>query len=165
MTARPLTHSDDAESASSRKARLIFQLSDLSRANPMSATIFIDGEASTTGLQIRDKLKGVSGLRLASLPPEARKDAAAKQKLYGDVDVVILCLPDEAAKEAARLIDAMGGGGVDPSTSPFSLPHLSPSASPHHLPPLLPPLPPPSPPPPPPPSRQLIAEIRKLSYA
>jgi N-acetyl-gamma-glutamyl-phosphate reductase len=74
----------------------------------MSATIFIDGEAGTTGLQIRDKLAGVSGLKLASLPPAARKDAAAKQKLYGEVDVVILCLPDEAAKEAAHLIDVMG---------------------------------------------------------
>ena len=74
----------------------------------MSATIFIDGEAGTTGLQIRDKLKDVSGLKLASLAPEARKDTAAKQKLYGEVDVVILCLPDEAAKEAARLIDGMG---------------------------------------------------------
>jgi len=74
----------------------------------MSATIFIDGEAGTTGLQIGGKLKGVSGIRLVSLPPEARKDAAAKQKLYGDVDVVILCLPDEAAKEAAHLIAGMG---------------------------------------------------------
>jgi N-acetyl-gamma-glutamyl-phosphate reductase len=74
----------------------------------MAAKIFIDGEAGTTGLQIRDKLAGVSGLELLSPPPEARKDAAAKQKLYGEVDVVILCLPDGAAKEAARLIDAMG---------------------------------------------------------
>jgi len=75
----------------------------------MSAKIFIDGEAGTTGLQIRDKLEGVSGLELLSLPPEARKDAAAKQKLYRQADVVILCLPDEAAEEAARLIGAMGG--------------------------------------------------------
>jgi N-acetyl-gamma-glutamyl-phosphate reductase len=74
----------------------------------MSATIFIDGEAGTTGLQIRDKLNGVSGLRLLRLPPKARKDAAAKQELYGEADVVILCVPDEAAREAAHLIEAMG---------------------------------------------------------
>ncbi len=73
-----------------------------------AATIFIDGEAGTTGLQIRDKLAGVAGLRFASLSAEARKDPEAKRQVYSQADVVILCLPDEAAKEAARLIDAMG---------------------------------------------------------
>jgi N-acetyl-gamma-glutamyl-phosphate reductase len=74
----------------------------------MTATIFIDGEAGTTGLQIRDKLAALPGVALRSLPAEARKDAAAKQRLLAEVDLAILCLPDEAARQSAGLIESLG---------------------------------------------------------
>ena len=74
----------------------------------MTTKIFIDGEAGTTGLQIREKLAGQPGIELVSLPAADRKNVDAKRELLGQIDITILCLPDEAAKEAAHLIADMG---------------------------------------------------------
>jgi N-acetyl-gamma-glutamyl-phosphate reductase len=83
----------------------------------MIPKVFIDGEAGTTGLQIRDRLATRRDLDLLAIAPERRKDTDARAELLNAADVVILCLPDDAAREALGLINVDRVKVIDASTA------------------------------------------------
>src|SRR5689334_17669631 len=83
----------------------------------MAARIFIDGAAGTTGLEIRERLAERADLTLIQLSEADRKSTRARREALNDADLVILCLPDESAREAVTLVENPAVRIIDASTA------------------------------------------------
>jgi N-acetyl-gamma-glutamyl-phosphate reductase len=88
----------------------------------MAPKIFIDGEHGTTGLQIVSRLQERSDIELMSMPVEQRRDPAVRTRFLREADIAILCLPDDAAREAVALAADAGTRFIDASTAHRSNP-------------------------------------------
>jgi N-acetyl-gamma-glutamyl-phosphate reductase len=99
----------------------------------MNAKIFIDGQAGTTGLGIAQRLGALPGIALVTLDEAHRKDAGARREAMAQADLTVLCLPDEAAREAvalapegARILDASSAHRTAPGWV-YGFPELGPT--------------------------------------
>ena len=99
----------------------------------MKHTVYIDGQAGTTGLQLRQKLQNHKDVEILLISEELRKDEAERKRLMNEAEVVFLCLPDDAAKEAVKLVENPNTCIIDASTAHrtdpdwvYGFPELSP---------------------------------------
>lgn len=87
--------------------------------------VFIDGSAGTTGLRIRERLAGRNDISLLALPEDRRRDEAARRTAINDADIVFLCLPDDAAREALAMVEAPAVTIIDASSAHRTAPEFA----------------------------------------
>lgn len=98
----------------------------------MVCKVFVDGQEGTTGLEINGRLQGRDDIELLKISPEKRKDINERKKFINEADILFLCLPDDAAREAVSLVENENTRIIDASTAhrtndgwAYGLPELS----------------------------------------